>query len=488
MSDDENSINSINSEFMSDNSNEYKSDNSGEYISDFFNGDKSENYDVVSVSNKFDLINCFIEEDYNEDDEEEDDDKELNELRDLYDNYQSMKKFYAEHTTTFNDKSLYYKNDYNDYINIGSLNNINTAILKKYYIKSTYGNYETGLNEYNINMRKSFEIDLKKIYKMETFKKMETFTQILHSDLNIDLNTNFVKKNNKVYKSVIVNNPYYYEPYKLIIYEEGCFFKRHTDSLSSKNMIGTLIYGLTDNYEGGEFVVYNNSDKKTFKITKNKWIFIYGNCPHEVLPVKSGTRITMTFKIFKNLNNLSEQLSLSTYDKLNIFINKLKLVVDEKIKNDYSDIRYYFSMCYDYTSINSFKELNKKFFKKNNDFKEIENYLIDVDLLFFNKLKKTFNDKFSICITKLEEECKLEYNQDLIDTLISKRVINNYYLFKNSNSSKVKVVKGELAGNAIDENYYLYETYVIEMKLKSREELDRLNVNCVKSARNFIQN
>ena len=73
------------------------------------------------ISDKIQLIKNEIEE------------RKIFNLKSLYDNYQSMKRFYIEHTTKFSDKKLYYKHN-EDFINIGSLNNINTDILKNYYI------------------------------------------------------------------------------------------------------------------------------------------------------------------------------------------------------------------------------------------------------------------------------------------------------------------------------------------------------------------
>jgi len=495
-------------------SGEYLSDSSGEYLSDFsgsqyYDARSDDDYEIINVSNKFDGLKKLVSSQnhsglhyrINTSEKEDIENVKILNLRNLYDNFQSMKNFYTINKTIFDDKKLYYKHN-EDFINIGSLDNINIDTLKHYYIKSTYGNYETGLNEFNLKMRKSFEIDLKNIYTM----KENQFKNILYSDLNIDLNQNFIKENDKVYKSVIINNPYYYESYKMIIYEEGCFFNRHTDSLSSKNMIGTLIYGLTNDYEGGEFVVYNNSDSKTFKIKKNEWIFIYGNCPHEVLPVKSGTRITITFKIFKNLHNinLSEYMLLSTNVKLNNFIDELKIFIDYKFNyENYGDLKFYFSMCYDYTSTKCIKDINSKHSLNNSHleespelFKEIENYLIDVDLIFFNKLKETFYENFNIYITRISEELHLDGDgtAELFDTLLMDGKINHecneYYIFKNSNSLKTLLVKSYVAGNAVEPDYFVYQTYVIVLHQKShkeKEEFKELKIkNGIKSAKKII--
>jgi len=103
---------------------------------------------------------------------------------------------------------------------------------------------------------------------------------------------------------------------KLNVYREGDFFKGHVDTPRSTQMFGTLLINLPVAHEGGELVVYSprdhsNSSKASGNVTPPlsaglgqrdsyttswgsdnvlSWIAFFSDCPHEVLPVKSGNR------------------------------------------------------------------------------------------------------------------------------------------------------------------------------------------------------
>ena len=101
---------------------------------------------------------------------------------------------------------------------------------------------------------------------------------------------------------------------KLNVYGEGDFFKGHVDTPQSTQMFGTLLINLPVAHEGGELVVYsprhhsNDSEDSegggNVTLSSNagsyttswgaenvlSWIAFFSDCPHEVLPVKSGNR------------------------------------------------------------------------------------------------------------------------------------------------------------------------------------------------------
>jgi hypothetical protein len=103
---------------------------------------------------------------------------------------------------------------------------------------------------------------------------------------------------------------------KLNVYSAGDFFKSHVDTPRSNQMFGTLLINLPVAHEGGELVVYapysNNPDRDgndsaarssdaelkqrdSYTTTWGaedvlSWIAFFSDCPHEVLPVKSGNR------------------------------------------------------------------------------------------------------------------------------------------------------------------------------------------------------
>ncbi|KAF9063491.1 hypothetical protein BDP27DRAFT_1426828 [Rhodocollybia butyracea] len=71
------------------------------------------------------------------------------------------------------------------------------------------------------------------------------------------------------------------EPYKLNIYNKGAFFKLHKDSPRAENMFGSLVVVFPTPHEGGELA----------------FAAFYSDVTHEILPVTSGARITLTFNL-----------------------------------------------------------------------------------------------------------------------------------------------------------------------------------------------
>lgn len=115
----------------------------------------------------------------------------------------------------------------------------------------------------------------------------------------------------------IVNNLAYYlsyagkeminlEPYRLNIYGPGDFFRPHVDSVSGPETFATLVVSFPVQHTGGHLVVRRDDQEKIvdFSATSGNqcisWAAFYADCQHEILPIESGTRVTMTFKINYN--------------------------------------------------------------------------------------------------------------------------------------------------------------------------------------------
>jgi predicted 2-oxoglutarate/Fe(II)-dependent dioxygenase YbiX len=81
--------------------------------------------------------------------------------------------------------------------------------------------------------------------------------------------------------------------YILLKYTEGQFYVQHIDSFKEKNRALTCSLILNDDYEGGEFAFFDREMK--FKLKKGQAIMFPSNFmfPHEILPVKSGTRYSI---------------------------------------------------------------------------------------------------------------------------------------------------------------------------------------------------
>ena len=95
------------------------------------------------------------------------------------------------------------------------------------------------------------------------------------------------------------------ERYKLLLYEEGAFFKAHRDTEKTPGMFGTLVICLPSMHEGGE-VRLSHAGKKTvldtarnseFGLSALAW---FSDVTHEVKPVTSGYRLVITYNLILN--------------------------------------------------------------------------------------------------------------------------------------------------------------------------------------------
>ena len=64
-------------------------------------------------------------------------------------------------------------------------------------------------------------------------------------------------------------------------------------------MVGTLVVSLPSAHTGGELVVEHGGESVTYRTSKEELSFVafYADCRHEVRPVKSGYRVTLTFNL-----------------------------------------------------------------------------------------------------------------------------------------------------------------------------------------------
>ncbi len=187
----------------------------------------------------------------------------------MYEDLQKYNDFNSSGKLVVNDK-FYYK-DGDNYIYIGTFDNMNIEIIKKY----------------------SKEIDLKNICS-------------IHSGIFGPIKYDFVTES--------LENDFKIVPYKLIIHEKGDFSK-HENFIPSDNMIGNIILSLSSNYEGGNLIF----EDKTFKLFSKEWTFLYANCDHTVGVVESGNRITMVFNVYADSEVLLE-ISKSLKERCDQFI------------------------------------------------------------------------------------------------------------------------------------------------------------------------
>ena len=94
------------------------------------------------------------------------------------------------------------------------------------------------------------------------------------------------------------------ELYKLLLYEEGSFFISHRDSEKRDGMFATLIISLPSVCAGGELVVSHNGREARLDLAVSDpsevaFAAFYADCPHEVLPVVSGYKLSLIYNLWR---------------------------------------------------------------------------------------------------------------------------------------------------------------------------------------------
>lgn len=87
--------------------------------------------------------------------------------------------------------------------------------------------------------------------------------------------------------------------HSLLVYEKGQFFLPHQDSEKDDAMVATLVVTLPTAHTGGELVVHHLGTATTYRGLKDRLSLVafYADCRHEVRPVTSGRRITLTYDL-----------------------------------------------------------------------------------------------------------------------------------------------------------------------------------------------
>ncbi|MEO7327059.1 MAG: 2OG-Fe(II) oxygenase, partial [Minicystis sp.] len=89
---------------------------------------------------------------------------------------------------------------------------------------------------------------------------------------------------------------------KMLVYGPGQFFATHQDSERDDTMIASLVVELPSAHEGGALVVEHRGKTQTFSRAslgpKELGLFaFYADCHHEVKPVTSGYRVTLSYQL-----------------------------------------------------------------------------------------------------------------------------------------------------------------------------------------------
>ncbi|KAK0489367.1 hypothetical protein IW261DRAFT_1641573 [Armillaria novae-zelandiae] len=100
------------------------------------------------------------------------------------------------------------------------------------------------------------------------------------------------------------------ELYKLNVYGEGSFFKSHKDTPRSENMFGSLVIVFPTGHQGGGLALRSHGKEWVFDASillanstadepEIAYAAFYSDVEHEVFPVTSGSRVTLTYNLYQ---------------------------------------------------------------------------------------------------------------------------------------------------------------------------------------------
>eukprot|EP01006_Ploeotia_vitrea_P043923 TRINITY_DN66791_c6_g4_i2.p1 TRINITY_DN66791_c6_g4~~TRINITY_DN66791_c6_g4_i2.p1 ORF type:complete len:457 (+),score=25.58 TRINITY_DN66791_c6_g4_i2:37-1407(+) len=93
--------------------------------------------------------------------------------------------------------------------------------------------------------------------------------------------------------------------HKMLVYAKGGFFKPHRDTPREGNHFGSLVILLPSAYQGGDLVVRHKGSQKVLYngaprgAKTTQYLAFFSDVEHEVLPVTSGYRVSLTYHLFK---------------------------------------------------------------------------------------------------------------------------------------------------------------------------------------------
>ncbi|KAG7444042.1 uncharacterized protein BT62DRAFT_988106 [Guyanagaster necrorhizus] len=153
------------------------------------------------------------------------------------------------------------------------------------------------------NSEEVLDDNYRKALKLDTFLFATTLdlhmTEIL-DQIRVDLVEGHLSTENRI-------RP---ELYKLNIYGEGSFFKPHKDTPRSENMFGSLVIVFPTSHQGGGLALRSHGKEwifdvssllanSTAEVPRIAYAAFYSDVEHEVLPVTSGSRVTLTYNLYR---------------------------------------------------------------------------------------------------------------------------------------------------------------------------------------------
>jgi hypothetical protein len=104
------------------------------------------------------------------------------------------------------------------------------------------------------------------------------------------------------------------EPHSMLIYGKGQFFLPHQDSEKDDAMVGTLVVSMPSAHTGGELIIDHAGESTAYRASKEELTFVafYADCRHQVTPIRSGYRVTLTFNLLSGTETPAPEASPTT--------------------------------------------------------------------------------------------------------------------------------------------------------------------------------
>jgi hypothetical protein len=104
------------------------------------------------------------------------------------------------------------------------------------------------------------------------------------------------------------------ELHSMLVYGKGQFFLPHQDSEKHDAMLGTLVVLLPSTHTGGELVINHAGESETYRASKEELTLVafYADCRHQITPVRSGYRVTLTFNLLSDAETSAQEAGPAT--------------------------------------------------------------------------------------------------------------------------------------------------------------------------------
>ncbi|MGB7414552.1 MAG: 2OG-Fe(II) oxygenase [Thermosynechococcaceae cyanobacterium] len=157
-----------------------------------------------------------------------------------------------------------------------------------------------------------------------------------------------------VAKGLGVNNGVKAELYKLLVYDEGCFFVDHRDTEKVNRMFATLVIVLPSLYSGGELLVRHLEDEVRLDLccldlSEVSFAAFYADCVHEVLPITSGCRLTLVYNLLRRGKGQLPEPPNYEAEQANVAELLQQWILDKELPNDTSPEKLIYPLEHAYT-------------------------------------------------------------------------------------------------------------------------------------------